>query len=100
MILANENVDHAIIEALIEKGIEVYSIYAMQRGLSDEEIITLSRNPPRIILTEDKDFGEWVFAHKESAISVIFASLRFYQSCKHCFYRNTPGFRAWPRTVR
>ena len=71
MILADENVDHAIIEALIEKGIEVYSIYAMRRGLSDKEIITLSRNPPRIILTEDKDFGEWVFAHKESDISVI-----------------------------
>ncbi|WP_394333825.1 hypothetical protein [Spirosoma endophyticum] len=35
-----------------------------------------SRNPPRIILTEDKDFGEWVFAHNVKDISVLF--LRYY----------------------
>jgi predicted nuclease of predicted toxin-antitoxin system len=62
MILADENIDHSLIEAIREIGIEVLSIYEMNRGIKDEFIIELSRNPPRIILTEDKDFGEWVFA--------------------------------------
>ena len=71
MILADENLDGIIIEALQRHGIELYSIFELNRGVSDEEIITMSRNPPRIILTEDKDFGEWVFAHDVRDISVI-----------------------------
>lgn len=46
----------------------------------DEEVIALSKNPPRIILTEDKDFGEWFYAHHEKNISVIF--LRYHISQK------------------
>ena len=62
MILADENIDHGLIKAIRNAGFEVYSVYESSRGLSDEAIIDFSRNPPRIILTEDKDFGEWVFA--------------------------------------
>ena len=40
-------------------------------GIADEQVIALSKDPPRIILTEDKDFGEWVYAHNEKYISVI-----------------------------
>ena len=49
----------------------------MIRGTSDESIIELSRNPPRIILTEDKDFGEWVYAHNTKDISVLFLRYHF-----------------------
>jgi predicted nuclease of predicted toxin-antitoxin system len=77
MILADENIDHSLIEAIREIGIEVLSIYEMNRGIKDEFIIELSRNPPRIILTEDKDFGEWVFAHHVSNISVLFLRYDF-----------------------
>ncbi len=71
MILADENLDGIIVEALQQHHIELYSIFELNRGLSDEEIMELSINPPRIILTEDKDFGEWVFAHDVHDISVI-----------------------------
>jgi predicted nuclease of predicted toxin-antitoxin system len=70
MILADENIDHSLIKAIRDAGFEVYSIYESNRGLSDEAIIDFSRNPPRIILTEDKDFGEWVFAHNISDILI------------------------------
>lgn len=72
MILADENIDHQLIHWLRNQGIEVFSVGEQQQGIMDEEVIALSRNPPRIILTEDKDFGEWVFAHQEQSISVIF----------------------------
>lgn len=71
MIIADENIDHSIIKSLREIGIEVYSIYESNRGMDDFQIIEFSRNPPRIILTEDKDFGEWVFAHNIKNVSVI-----------------------------
>lgn len=77
MILADENVDQDLIEALRLLGIKVLSIYELQRGASDVSIINFSKNPPRIILTEDNDFGEWVFAHNISDISVIFLCYHF-----------------------
>ena len=77
MILADKNIDHKFIETIRRAGISVHSIYESARGLSDESIISLSRNPPRIILTEDKDFGEWAFAHNIQDISVIFLRYRF-----------------------
>jgi predicted nuclease of predicted toxin-antitoxin system len=77
MILADENIDHSLIATIRTLGIEVYSIYEQQRGTLDDSIIELSRNPPSIILTEDKDFGEWVFAHNIRDISVILLRYHF-----------------------
>lgn len=71
MIIADENIDHSLIEATRMAGFDVYSVYEQQRGINDESVIELSRNPPRLILTEDKDFGEWVFAHNVRDISVL-----------------------------
>ena len=58
MILADENIDHRLIAKVRTAGYAIESVYESHRGLTDEAIIALSRNPPRIILTEDKDFGE------------------------------------------
>lgn len=77
MILADGNIDHSLIAALRTAGYAVDSFYESHRSFSDEAIIELSRNPPRLILTEDKDFGEWVFAHGVRDISVIFLRYHF-----------------------
>ncbi|GAB3642086.1 DUF5615 family PIN-like protein [Spirosoma arcticum] len=77
MIVADENIDHSLIDAIRDLGIEVYSINESNGGIRDEQVIELSRSPPRIILTEDKDFGEWVFAHHVRGISVLFLRYHF-----------------------
>ena len=77
MIIADENIDHSLIDTIRGLGIEVYSVYESNRGIRDEAIIDLSRIPPRIIITEDKDFGEWVFAHNVKEISVLFLRYHF-----------------------
>lgn len=82
MILADENIDHSIIAALRAAGYAVDSIYELNRGLTDEAIIALSRQPPRLILTEDKDFGEWVFAHGVRDISVVFLRYHFRETAE------------------
>lgn len=82
MILADENIYHSIIQAIREIGIEVYSIYENSRGLSDVEIVELSKNPPRIILTEDKDFGDLAFAFQVKNISVILLRYSFEETEK------------------
>ena len=77
MIIADENIDHSLITTIRELGIEVYSVYESNRGIRDEDVIVSSRDPPRIILTEDKDFGEWVFAHNVKGVSVLFLRYHF-----------------------
>ena len=71
MILADENISSEIINALRSSGVDEFSIKENHSGVSDDEVINLSKDPPRVILTEDKDFGEWVYAHGEDKISVI-----------------------------
>lgn len=71
MILADENIDRRIINALKVNQYEVHSIMDKNRGLSDQEIIELAREIRYIILTEDKDFGDLVFAQNITDISVI-----------------------------
>ncbi len=77
MILADENVYGLIIKALREAGIEVFSVYENQRGLSDHEITQISLNPPRLILTEDKDFGDLVFAYDQKPSGVLLLRYTF-----------------------
>jgi len=72
MILADENIDFKIIKALRNSGIETDSVSENYSGIKDEEVIELAKSLKKIILTEDKDFGEWVFAHKVENLGVIF----------------------------
>ena len=71
MILADENIDFRIITALRDSGLKVVSIQEEFKSVSDSEVIKISKESNSIILTEDKDFGEWVFAHKAEGLSVI-----------------------------
>lgn len=41
-------------------------------GISDEDVIRHAKSNKRILITEDKDFGEWVFAHKVRGLTIIF----------------------------
>lgn len=70
MILADENVDFRIIRALRKHNVQVKSILEESPGISDKNVIELTRENNLTLLTEDKDFGKWVFSHKQK-ISVI-----------------------------
>ena len=80
MIIADENIDHQIIQSLRKLGIEIFSIYENERGKTDIDIVKSSRVPPRIILTEDKDFGEMVFQNGIRNISVVFIRYTFFET--------------------
>ncbi len=77
MIIADENIDDKIIEAIRNIPVSIISIRKSYRGISDEDVLFLSKELEKIILTEDKDFGEWVFAHKIKGVSVIFLRYHF-----------------------
>ena len=75
MIIADENIFRALIESLRNEGYDVISIFESYRGMDDASIAAFSLNPPRIVITEDKDFGKLVFEDKADVTGIIF--LRF-----------------------
>lgn len=71
-LLADESLDFRIVSSLKEAGFEVLSVMKEYQGISDKEVLNLAREFKAILITEDNDFGEWVFAHKEKITGVIF----------------------------
>ncbi len=71
-ILADENVDFRIVRKLTEAGFEIISVLKCCSGISDKEVLKLAKKHNALLLTEDSDFGEWIFSHKEKTTGVIF----------------------------
>ncbi len=63
MLIADENINSSLILKLRGFGYEVISIKQNYKGISDKEVIDLAKEKNGILITEDKDFGKWVFAH-------------------------------------
>jgi len=71
-IVADENISNSIISNLRSAGYQVISIRADYRGLEDSEIIKIAADKNSVVLTEDRDFGEWVFSHKVQNSGIIY----------------------------
>lgn len=71
-LLADESVNYRIVKALRQVGFTVASVSEDCPGSPDPKVLELSVTQEAILLTEDSDFGEWVFAHRANATGVIF----------------------------
>lgn len=71
-LLADESVNFHIVRFLRSQDYEVVSIIENNPGISDKRVLDLTREFDAILLTEDSDFGEWIFAHKIIVKGVIF----------------------------
>lgn len=70
-ILADEGLNGNIVNQLRGWGHEVQWILEDCPGISDEEVIGIAKDGKQLLITEDKDFGEWVFAHRVSGLTVV-----------------------------
>ena len=71
MIVVDENIDNYIISRIAASNYQVFSIKDHQPGISDKEVIELTKSENSLLISEDKDFGELVFAHNIQGCSVI-----------------------------
>jgi predicted nuclease of predicted toxin-antitoxin system len=74
-ILADENVDAAIVIWLRRQGHDVVAACEVMRRSEDSAILARANAEGRIVLTKDTDFGEMVFHARRSAPGIIL--LRF-----------------------
>lgn len=75
-ILADEGVDKPIVEALRVTGFDVDYILETFQGANDEFILKMSYEQGRVLLTQDKDFGELVFRLGQIHYGVILIRLQ------------------------
>jgi predicted nuclease of predicted toxin-antitoxin system len=70
-LVADENCDFSVVIDLRSAGYDVVSVSERMRGADDETVIEFARSERRLLVTEDKDFGQLVFAAAKQSSGVI-----------------------------
>jgi predicted nuclease of predicted toxin-antitoxin system len=70
--LADESCDFAAVRALRRAGHDVLAVAEVRQGMPDEAVIELALRENRVLLTEDRDFGQLVYAHSRQSGAVIY----------------------------
>lgn len=73
----DESVDTRIGNSIKNNGYSTLFIEQDYRGASDEDIIDIVNEHKAILITEDSDFGEWVFSHGKIMPGVVFLRYHF-----------------------
>jgi predicted nuclease of predicted toxin-antitoxin system len=73
--LADESCDFAVVRALRAAGHDVIPVAEVSPQLEDPTVLDITVREDRILLTEDKDFGQLVYAARQATAGVVL--LRF-----------------------
>jgi predicted nuclease of predicted toxin-antitoxin system len=74
--LADENVEKPIVDMLRDCGHDVLYISEFMKRSIDEQVLDQANHESRILLTNDKDFGELVYLQGKNSIGIIL--MRFF----------------------
>lgn len=69
--VADESCAAPVIRALRNNGHDVLSIAEVAKGATDEHVLKRALDEKRVLITEDRDFGELVFARGNPTAGVI-----------------------------
>ena len=69
--VADESCAMPVIQALREAGHDVVAIAEIARGATDDQVLGKALDAKRVLITEDRDFGELVYARGRSSAGVI-----------------------------
>lgn len=72
LILCDENMPFASVNYLKSEGYDVHSISESSPGITDEEVISVSIEEDRTIITFDSDFGTLIFRNRYKPHGVIY----------------------------
>ena len=69
--MADESCDFGVVRMLRSSGYDVKAIVELMPSASDLQVLREATREGRILLTEDKDFGEWIFAQGQAVSGVV-----------------------------
>ena len=93
--VADESCAWPVIRALREAGHDVIAISEIARGATDEQVLERALSGKRVLVTEDRDFGELVYARGRSSAGVVFVKFSGREARSRL-----PWLRPWQRSVR
>jgi len=73
--LVDECTGPVVARWLEQQGYDVFSIYDQARGVDDDEVIKIAQDEGRILITNDRGFGEKVFRERRPHNGVVFLRL-------------------------
>jgi predicted nuclease of predicted toxin-antitoxin system len=73
--IADENVSRRVVERLRADGLDVTVIAGSLSGIADTEVLQIADAEDRILITEDRDFGELVVRQRLQVRGVILLEL-------------------------
>ncbi|MCK4859015.1 MAG: DUF5615 family PIN-like protein [Candidatus Omnitrophica bacterium] len=73
--LADENIEKPLVDFLRGKGFDVLYVCEQHKSISDEEVLYLANQEDRILLTNDKDFGELIFLQRKISQGIVLIRL-------------------------
>ncbi len=77
--LLDQSADARLVAWLTERGHDAVRIGRDHPpGLPDEEVLAIAKREGRILITDDRDFGELVFRHRQPHAGVIYLRLASY----------------------
>lgn len=71
-LVADESCAGPVIRALRSAGHDVIAIAEISKGEPDERVMKRAFDERRVLVTEDRDFGELVYARRRPSVGVIF----------------------------
>jgi predicted nuclease of predicted toxin-antitoxin system len=75
LFLVDECTGPAVARWLRSLGHDVFSVFEQARGIADGEVLRIAQREERILITNDKGFGERVFRHGSHHCGVILLRL-------------------------
>ncbi len=74
--LANVNVEKPLVDFLDEKGFDIKWVTNIDKRMPDTRVCEIANKEQRVIITNDKDFGEIVFLQKKTTYGVILLRIK------------------------
>ena len=69
--IADVNIEKPIVDYLLKNGYDVKWVADYDCKISDEDLLKIANAEKRILITNDKDFGELIFLQKKISRGVI-----------------------------
>ena len=73
--LADENISRLVVERLRAAGFDVSSVRETRPGASDKDVLDEAGSDDRVLITEDRDFGELVVRQRLKVRGMILLEL-------------------------
>ncbi len=80
--LADVNIEKPVVDFLVKNGFDVKWVTNIDKQMQDVAVFRIANAEQRIILTNDKDFGEMCFFQKKTSHGIILLRIKGQDSFK------------------